>query len=182
MLILNLGAGDNLISGATNVDCMAWSGIDEVVDLTVLPWKWSNNSVDKIYMIHTLEHFENPKAILSECHRILKVGGILEIIVPHSSSIPAVGCLGHYRTFSHGTLDAYLCREFYMFKTKMFETISQEIRWWSGRPYPGIPTWILRSINYVVNRMIKLSPVAYENLWWPLTGGAREVRYVGRKV
>jgi predicted SAM-dependent methyltransferase len=45
---------------------------------------WENNSVDIIYCSHTLEHFSKQEGLtfLRECHRIMKKGGILRIIVP----------------------------------------------------------------------------------------------------
>ena len=83
---LNLGCGDNLIQGAINVDCFKGEGIDEVVDLTQMPWYWKDESIQTIYLTHVLEHFQDQKGIIEECHRILKKGGRLIITVPHSSS------------------------------------------------------------------------------------------------
>ena len=181
--VLNLGAGSYLIKGAISIDVMPFEGIDEVCDLSRLPWKWTDNSIDKIYMIHFLEHFPDVAAILNECHRILKSGGILEIIVPHSSSPVAIGCLGHYHTFSYDTLNYFLSQPNYLFKKKMFETLHQELRWWSARlDTLGAVRFILHPLNYIINRLIKLSTKAFENIWWGWVGGAREVVWIGRKV
>lgn len=45
---------------------------------------FSNNSVDFIYCSHFIEHVERGEAIeiLRECHRALKVGGIVRLVVP----------------------------------------------------------------------------------------------------
>ena len=45
---------------------------------------WENESVDSIYCSHTLEHFSKQEGLtfLRECHRVMKKGGILRIVVP----------------------------------------------------------------------------------------------------
>jgi len=188
-IILNLGSGNNPMPGCINVDSMKGEGVDEVEDLTQLPWKWKDGTIDKIWLIHVLEHFQDPKGIIQECHRILKRGGELEIIVPHSTSAMSIGCLGHYRTYSYDTLNDYLCRPFYYFKEKLFETTFQELRWWYGKPHrpvTNVPKWMLYGIifpmNWVINRLIKLSPQVFENGWCYWVGGAKEVCWRGVKV
>jgi SAM-dependent methyltransferase len=44
----------------------------------------SNNSVDHIYCSHVLEHlsFEDARKVLKECHRVLKPGGCIRIVIP----------------------------------------------------------------------------------------------------
>jgi SAM-dependent methyltransferase len=45
---------------------------------------FSDNSVDFVYCSHFIEHVEREEAIeiLKECHRILKLGGIIRLVVP----------------------------------------------------------------------------------------------------
>jgi ubiquinone/menaquinone biosynthesis C-methylase UbiE len=45
---------------------------------------WPDSSVDVVYSSHTLEHFrkEDGRAFLKECHRVLRTGGIIRIVVP----------------------------------------------------------------------------------------------------
>ena len=184
--VLNLGCGNNLIKYAWNVDITKGEGVDEVFDLTKFPWKWESESIEKIYLVHVLEHFKDQEAVINECYRILKRGGLLEIVVPHSSSCMSIGCMGHYRTYSYDTLRDYLSRPFYMFKVKKFETIKQELRWWYGRPTVNIPKWMLWGIIYpmkmIIQPLINLSPRVFENGWCYWVGGAREVLFIGRKV
>jgi predicted SAM-dependent methyltransferase len=49
---------------------------------------WDNNSVDIIYCSHTLEHFSKQEGLvfLQECHRVMKKGGIIRIVVPDLKS------------------------------------------------------------------------------------------------
>jgi len=61
--------------------------IDERVDILV-PWPWKENTISEIVMIQSLEHFlpHECKFIISECYRVLQLGGRLLLDVP---DIPA---------------------------------------------------------------------------------------------
>ena len=186
-MLLNLGAGGDIKEDCINIDITPYEGIDMVVDLSIFPWSFQNESVDGIFCNHILEHFVDPKPFILECHRILKKGGFLRIKVPHSSNVSAVGCLGHYRTFSYDTLNDYLGRDFYMFGTQKFKTIEQKLLfWYEEADIQGeLPIWIaiiIKIVNPIINFLIKLSPRIAENTWVYLIGGFREVIWKGEKV
>ena len=48
------------------------------------PFPWKTETIDIVYSSHTLEHFtrQDGHRFLMECHRVLKKGGIIRIIVP----------------------------------------------------------------------------------------------------
>jgi len=187
VIFLNLGAGEDKKKGCINVDIIPYNGVDEVVDLSIFPWKWEDNSVDGVFANHILEHFPDPKPFILECHRILKKGGFLRIKVPHSSNISAVGCLGHYRTYSYDTLNDYLGRDFYYLGKRKFVTVEQKLLWWyecgdiQGE-LPKLILWAIRIINPIINFLIRLSPRIAENTWVYLIGGFREVIWTGIKI
>lgn len=186
-MILNLGCGNDIRKDCVNVDVTAYKGVDQVVDLSVFPWCWADESVDGIHASHVIEHFPDQKQFILECLRILKKGGFLRLKVPHASSISAVGCMGHYRTYSYDTLNDYLARDFYMFKTKRFDTIEQKLLWWyeSVDVQGELPKWykpIIKILNFIFTNLAKLSPRICENLWCYWVGGFREVIWTGRKV
>lgn len=106
---LNLGCGCQLPKGWTNVDYalgarlmripffrtvnkkfhlfnMEWDDNIFLHDLTT-PFPWSDNSVDAIYSSHTLEHLsrEQGRKFLRQCHRVLRSGGVIRIVVPDLS-------------------------------------------------------------------------------------------------
>jgi len=197
MIVLNLAAGNKRYDeeGVVNVDIIASPGIDEIVDLNKFPWKWKDNSVDGIHASHILEHFLDHETFLRECHRILKPGGFLRIIVPHCTNMSSVGCLGHYRTFSYDTLHRYLAggglHDCYMFQGIKFKTVEMRVNWvWEETvKYPkSIPNlddrlrMIIRPIDKVISWLINLGPRWFERFWWPLVGGASEVVWEGVKV
>ena len=180
---LNLCCGDNLLKNFLNVDVCEEADLKR--DLSVFPWPWDNESIDEVYMCHALEHFPDQQVVILEMHRILKKGGKITLIVPHSSSVMAIGCMGHYRTYSYDTLNDYLTRPFYMFKKALFKTEFQELRWWYNRPTTNIPEWMyvfIYPMDFIINKLIKLSPRVFENLWCYYVGGAKEVEWRGVKI
>jgi ubiquinone/menaquinone biosynthesis C-methylase UbiE len=79
---LNLGSGDERITGFLSVDILPGPNIDIVVDLEKLPWDIPSASVEYVRAYHVFEHLSDKAATLNECYRILVNGGILEFEVP----------------------------------------------------------------------------------------------------
>ena len=161
--ILNFGSGKRRIEGAINIDIK--EPADMITDLTKLPYLWQDNSIDGIYMFHFLEHTPDSRAILWECHRILKPNGFLHITVPHSSSMSGVGCLLHFRTFSYNSLKDYLSIHY-----KLFKTVKQRIVW--------LPHWEWLPVQLLID----LSPIFFERIWVYWVGGATQVEWRGIKI
>lgn len=47
---------------------------------------YQNESFDALVMVHVIEHLSDPRDLLRECYRILKVGGHLIVVTPNASS------------------------------------------------------------------------------------------------
>ena len=92
LLRLDLGGGKNPRLGFTNVDCIAFDGVDVVADLKQ-PWPWEDDSVDEIHTSHFIEHFSGLERvhIMNEAYRVMKVGAKMTIICPHWASCRAYG-------------------------------------------------------------------------------------------
>ncbi len=108
---LNLGCGPQVVKGWTNVDYALGAKISKFplfrafnnkVKLFNVSWNdeiylhnltqkfpWQDNTVDVVYSSHTLEHFskEEGLAFLKECHRVLRKGGTIRIVVPDLKSV-----------------------------------------------------------------------------------------------
>ncbi len=105
-LKLNLGCGSKFVDGWINVDYslgarfskipffrafnrkirlfrMDWDKRIKIHDLR-RTFPFDTESVDVVYTSHTLEHFskQDGEGFLRECHRVLKLGGIIRVVVP----------------------------------------------------------------------------------------------------
>jgi predicted SAM-dependent methyltransferase len=86
---LHLGCGGNQIPGWSNVDLVAAPGV-VVHDLTT-PLPLPEESIEYIFSEHLLEHLtrEQGLAFLRDCHRVLKVGGVVRISTPDLGKLVA---------------------------------------------------------------------------------------------
>jgi predicted SAM-dependent methyltransferase len=86
--LLNLGCGHRFHKDWINIDFVSHSPHVRSENLKKgIPL--DTGSIDMVYHSHLLEHFEKAKAVsfLLECHRVLKVGGILRVVVPDLETI-----------------------------------------------------------------------------------------------
>lgn len=88
---LNLGCGDNVLTGWENYDLSLSRkefGV-KYLDITKgLPF--AEESIDYILIEHCLEHVSGPDAFMFmvSAHRVLKLNGILRICVPEITRVP----------------------------------------------------------------------------------------------
>jgi len=85
ILRLNFGSAHDHVKGFRNVDGLDWDGnTDFLWNITAVPYPLDTESVEEIRSIETLEHisFRDTSKVLSEWHRILKVGAKVTIGVP----------------------------------------------------------------------------------------------------
>lgn len=77
---LNLGSGRDYLDGWVNIDIDQDVKLDLVADLSS-PFRFNTDSVDELRAYDILEHFtkEDGEFFLRECHRVLRVGGEIEI-------------------------------------------------------------------------------------------------------
>jgi len=109
MKILELGSGSVPIEGAVHHDRIFHSDwIDVAHDLDILPWIWDNNEWDMVYAIDVFEHI-NLEIIqwISECHRVLKVGGKLIMRLPAWDNELSYRDPTHKKVFHHETFDYF---------------------------------------------------------------------------
>lgn len=79
---LNLGCGTLVLKGWINVDLVGLP-VDLAWDIT-RPLPFADESVDVIFHEHVLEHLDAHKGyeFLTECHRVLKKGAVMRIVMP----------------------------------------------------------------------------------------------------
>jgi len=93
-LLVNLGAGTEGKAGWVNVDAFRFAGINCLLDVRRgLPF--ADGAVRGFFCEHFLEHIdyeaEAPK-LLRECHRALRPGGVLRLVVPDAEKYLRAYC------------------------------------------------------------------------------------------
>lgn len=78
---LNLGCCDRRINGYWGVDRVPGPAVDQVVDLA-RPWPFESDSVRDIIAHDVIEHLPDRILTMNEIHRVLVLGGHLDLIVP----------------------------------------------------------------------------------------------------
>ncbi len=94
---------------------MAWpAGMPNVSVLCEeVDWPLADASVDRLVVLHGLETSENPRALLSECWRVLTAEGRALFVVPNRSGLWArreATPFGFGRPYSLGQLESHLKR------------------------------------------------------------------------
>lgn len=100
--LLNLGCGRRYHPAWTNLDLEAAAPEVLAHDLTQgLPF--GDNTFDAVYHSHVLEHFspEQGQALIAECVRVLRPGGVLRIVVPDLEQIAQLYLEAHREAWKH---------------------------------------------------------------------------------
>jgi SAM-dependent methyltransferase len=85
--ILDVGCGKAKIDPlAIGIDRHPRSVADIIWDLDDFPWPLEDNSFDRIYMSHIIEHVRDVNRTMAEIYRVCKPDAEVNIITPHFSS------------------------------------------------------------------------------------------------
>jgi predicted SAM-dependent methyltransferase len=103
---INIGAGKQIIENTKNLDLPNYdANVDRI--------PYVDNSVDVIHCYHLIEHLDDVPFFLSECQRVLKSGGIMNICVPHFSCSAAWQDFTHTRGVAVDAFKNLFATEFY---------------------------------------------------------------------
>lgn len=158
---LNLGCWKTPMEGWINVDVR--QPADVVHDLNVFPWPWADGSADEIRSISTWEHLDSPIRALREAHRVLKVGGVLTIGVPHMKGVYAT-CHEHKHYFARSwfSLVAEGTDQTADIAEKQWQETNYRVELASGCPLP-ILDWVA---SRWAMKWEKWGFVAPDNIYW----------------
>lgn len=92
--IINLGSGNKEIKGATNLDYPDWKAGE------IIPFK--DGTIKEVHAYHFFEHLTTVEIIetLKEIERVLKIGGVVYILVPHHRGTMAFNDIDHKTFFN----------------------------------------------------------------------------------
>lgn len=164
---LNLGCGEDYREGWINLDFNKKIKADIYADIEKkLPFK--DNTFDYVYAEHVMEHVRNLIQLMEELKRICKSGAIIEIRVPHASSMPAYQDPTHVRFFTYRTFDYFSDdKSLGFYDLPKFEIVSKKLNYLVKE---------FSFLNYLFNPLLNIAPRYYERLFgWIFQCG--EVRY-----
>ena len=104
---LHIGCGVHKVPGAIGVDITALPGVDVVLDLDKEKRPFENDTFDRVYAHHVLEHLRNLSDVLAEIHRVCKPGAVIDVLVPYYTCVGAFGDPTHVRFFTYRTLEHF---------------------------------------------------------------------------
>jgi len=139
--MLNLGCGRSFHPDWVNMDFIPASSRVIAHDLRK-PLPVGGNSWDVVYASHVLEHFSRgeARAFLKECHRVLRPGGVLRIVVPDLEMIARL-----YLQYLDGAAagDARAAARHEWMTLEMLDQLTRRrsggevLRYWQRNPMPA---------------------------------------------
>jgi len=106
-VVIELGCGPNPDKEVIGIDLLELEGVNFVTNLEEGLAMIPDNSVDEIRSRHFLEHIENFDTMIRDIHRILKVGGLHFVVVPHFANPYYYSDYTHKRFFGLYSFDYF---------------------------------------------------------------------------
>lgn len=151
---INLGCGDQQISGYFGLDRLQRAGVDLICDLNQ-PIPIASKSVDYVYAKSLLEHIDELEQLLGEVSRILKPGGTFYVYVPHWSNPFYYSDYTHRRFFGLASFDYFSepgqqrYRHVPVYSDIRFETVSVRLLFQS--PFKVLH-WLMKAGQWLINK------------------------------
>jgi len=149
MIKINIGCGRDYREGWLNTDISKEVKADVYLDIRKDKLPFKNGEVEEIYISGVLEQIlKNEDLIfaMNECHRVLKSGGIINIVVPNGG-------------FKISVRDPMDCRKFI---PETFQYFHYESRYYKlyGSVY-GFFAWDVLLINTNSNKIMEIKMKKY---------------------
>jgi SAM-dependent methyltransferase len=107
-LRIDLGSGTRPRPGFYGLDQLDLPGVDIVADLNRPLELLPESCVEHLYSSHALEHVEKFLPLMDEIHRVMRPGGLVEVIVPHFSNAYYYSDPTHVRFFGLYTMSYFV--------------------------------------------------------------------------
>jgi 2-polyprenyl-3-methyl-5-hydroxy-6-metoxy-1,4-benzoquinol methylase len=122
--VVDLGCGGGALLGSLGSVCGRYRGVDAVrydgfppeaewvrADLDALPVPLADATADVCATVETIEHLENPRALLREMSRLTRPGGWIVVTTPNQLSLLSRGTLllkGEFNAFQEASYPAHI--------------------------------------------------------------------------
>lgn len=155
LVCYNLGCGNKPIEGFINIDYYNTTYCDLNMNLEE-PMPLESNSADLIFADNVFEHIDKILQLIQECHRVLKPGGRLIVIVPYFKSKFAFVDPTHRHFFTLSSFDYYVEKTYNSTHYSFFQEKFRSLCVLVDGGEPGI-------FKRMLLRLAKLNPDYYEN-------------------
>ena len=138
---VDLGCGDHKAEGYFGIDIGKYEGVDHVMDMRFHKLPFLDGQLDKVRASHFNEHltFDENIYLFNEVYRVLKDGGIFEVIVPHATSYAQYSDLSHKSAWTEDTFGYFTPENIYHYSW-FYEK--------DGERFPVINKWkVLKNDN-----------------------------------
>lgn len=185
-VILELGCGcRKRVNNSIGIDIIDYKCVDLVGDVCDVLREIPVGTVDRIYSHHFLEHVHNLELLLHEVARVMRIGGQLEVVVPHFANPYFYSDPTHRNhfglyTFSYLAYDPLLKRKVPNYnKAAAFQLCDVDLVFKSSPPF-----YIRYGIKWLLGKMFNccryMQEFYEENLCYVFP--CYEIRYVLKRV
>ncbi|MDI6806462.1 MAG: class I SAM-dependent methyltransferase [Candidatus Aenigmarchaeota archaeon] len=179
ILVLDIGPGEKAYTPThrervITIDFNKKFNPTKVHDLTKFPWPFKDNTFDKIYASHIIEHIPSTVRAMEEIYRIAKPNALVIIRVPHFSSRSAWINPTHYKAFSIGSFDYFDQNMRQPYGNCNFRVMKKELRYTRADvPHDIVTRVFTKFVNFIAN----LNQNFCDRVWCYWVGGFSEVYF-----
>jgi ubiquinone/menaquinone biosynthesis C-methylase UbiE len=157
-VILDIGCGDNKIDDAVGIDIVDLEPVDILASADAQYLPFQEDSVDKIYCNHVIEHLDDVVSFIEELCRTVRSGGEIVIRTPHFTSYGAYTDPTHKQFFGYYSFDYFCSRE---------EAADIAFPWYTDAHITILHRYItfpksIQKWNYIIEVIANLYPQLYE--------------------
>jgi SAM-dependent methyltransferase len=159
-----LGCGPRKrIPDAITTDQLDYDCVDIVGEIYSVLQQFPDESIDYIYSFHFVEHLPDLGFFIEEIQRVLRIGGILEFVVPHFSGPHFYSDYTHKSSFGLYSLDYHVFNTYFKRtsptyqKQMKFKLDRVDLEFGSFRPY-----YIRHAVRLILGKIINLCKYTQE--------------------